>query len=103
MFLQGHGKLADIQQRVQYLKDEYENNILLGDYDKDRLQERIAKLQPGHTGVAVIKAGGRTDLVMNECRDRIEDAVFAVRAALEEGVVVGGGCALLYASESKEF
>jgi chaperonin GroEL len=46
----------------------------------------------------VIKAGGVTDIEMNECRDRIEDAVFAVRAALEEGVVIGGGCALLYAS-----
>lgn len=59
------------------------------------MQERIAKFKGG---IAVIKAGGVTDIEMNECRDRIEDAVFAVRAALEEGVVIGGGCALLYAS-----
>ena len=68
---------------------------MLGDFDREKLQERIAKFKGG---VAVIKAGGGTNLVMNECRDRIEDAVFAVRAAFEEGVVIGGGSALLYAS-----
>jgi chaperonin GroEL len=58
--------------------DQMEKNILLGEFDKEKLQERIAKFKGG---IAVIKAGGGTSIVMNECRDRIEDAVFAVRAA----------------------
>lgn len=82
------------------MKDQMENNILLGEFDREKMQERIAKFQGG---IAIIKAGGGTDLVMNECRDRIEDSVFAVRAAFEEGVVIGGGCALLYASQSDTF
>jgi|LauGreDrversion4_2_1035121.scaffolds.fasta_scaffold87500_2 chaperonin GroEL (HSP60 family) len=81
---------------MQWLKDEMENNILLGDYEKEKIQERLAKF---HGGLAIIKAGGSTDLIMNETRDRIEDAVFAVRAALDEGIVIGGGSALLQASK----
>lgn len=77
-----------------------DHNILLGDYDKERIQERIAKFQGG---IAIIKAGGTTDLIMSECRDRIEDAVCAVRAACEEGVVSGGGSALLHASISEDY
>ena len=67
---------------------------MLGDFERDMLHERIAKFKGG---IAIIQAGGRTELAMNECKDRVEDAVHAVRAALEEGVVIGGGCALLYA------
>ena len=73
---------------------------MLGDYDKEKLQERIAKFRGG---IAIIKAGGSTDLIMNECRDRIEDAVSAVKAASAVGVVPGGGAALLHASLSEEF
>lgn len=98
--VRGQGKPEDLESRVNYLKDQFESNILLGEYDKEKLQERIAKFQGG---IAVIKAGGSTDFVMNECRDRIEDAVFAVRAAFEEGVVIGGGSALFYASQSEQF
>lgn len=72
----------------------------MGDWDREKLQERVAKFRGG---VAVVKAGGRTELEMSECRDRIEDAVFAAKAAIDEGVVIGGGCALLYASLSHEF
>lgn len=100
VFVGGQGKPEAVQERIQLLRDELENNILLGDFDKERIQERIAKFQGG---IAIIKAGGTTDLIMSECRDRIEDAVCAVRAACEEGVVSGGGSALLHASLSKDF
>ncbi len=72
----------------------------MGDWDREKLQERVAKFKGG---VAVVKAGGRTELQMQECRDRIEDAVFAAKAAIDEGVVIGGGCSLLYASLTREF
>ena len=67
------------------------------DYDKEKLQERLAKLAGG---VAVIKVGGATEVEVKERKDRVEDALNATRAAVEEGIVVGGGCALLYASQS---
>ena len=66
------------------------------DFDRERLQHRLAKMKGG---VAVVRPGGRSEIEMNETRDRIEDAVHAVRAAVEEGVVIGGGCAILYASK----
>ena len=66
------------------------------DYDKEKLQERLAKLAGG---VAVIKVGGATEVEVKERKDRVDDALNATRAAVEEGVVTGGGCALLYASE----
>ena len=66
------------------------------DYDKEKLQERLAKLAGG---VAVIKVGGATEVEVKERKDRVEDALNATRAAVEEGVVVGGGCALLYAAQ----
>ena len=65
------------------------------DYDKEKLQERLAKLAGG---VAVIKVGGATEVEVKERKDRVEDALNATRAAVEEGIVTGGGCALLYAS-----
>ena len=73
------------------------DDILLGDFDKDKFMERIAKFKGG---IAIIKAAGRSEIEMNENRDRIEDAVHAARAALEEGIVIGGGCALLYAAHN---
>ena len=65
------------------------------DYDKEKLQERVAKLAGG---VAVIIVGGATEVEVKERKDRVEDSLNATRAAVEEGVVIGGGCALLYAS-----
>ena len=62
------------------------------DYDREKLQERLAKLAGG---VAVIKVGGATEVEVKERKDRVEDALNATRAAVEEGIVVGGGCALL--------
>ena len=66
------------------------------DYDKEKLQERLAKLAGG---VAVIKVGGATEVEVKERKDRVEDALNATRAAVEEGIVTGGGCALLYAAQ----
>ena len=66
------------------------------DYDKEKLQERLAKLAGG---VAVIKVGGATEVEVKEKKDRVEDALNATRAAVEEGIVIGGGCALLYAAQ----
>eukprot|EP00347_Sterkiella_histriomuscorum_P020379 403338030 len=96
VIIKGEGKQSLVDDRVQLLQDQLQDNIMLGDFDKEKLQERIAKFKGG---IAIIQAGGRTEFAMNECRDRIEDAVHAVRAALEEGIVIGGGCALLYASQ----
>ena len=70
------------------------------DYDREKLQERLAKLAGG---VAVIKVGGATEVEVKERKDRVEDALNATRAAVEEGIVVGGGCALLYASQSLDY
>ena len=72
----------------------------MGDFDKEKIQERIGKFRGG---IAIVKAGGRSEIEMQECRDRIEDSVCAVKAAIEEGVVVGGGAALFYASRSPQF
>ena len=68
---------------------------MLGDFDKELMQKRLAKF---HGGLAQVKVGGRTEVEMAEVRYRIEDALYAARAAIEEGTVIGGGCALLYAS-----
>lgn len=95
VFIKGHGKQESIDQRIKLIEDQINENPLLGEYDREKLQERLAKFKGG---IAIIKAGGSSEVEMNECRDRIEDAVHAVRAALEEGVVIGGGCALLYAA-----
>lgn len=65
------------------------------EYDKEKLQERQAKLSGG---VGIIKVGGTTEVEMKEVKDRINDSLMATRCALEEGIVVGGGCAFLYAS-----
>jgi len=91
----GAGKPKDIQARVAQLRAEIENTS--SDYDKEKLQERIAKLAGG---VAVIKVGAATEIEMKEKKARVEDALHATRAAVEEGVVPGGGVALIRALNS---
>ncbi len=90
----GTGKKTDIEARCNQIRKQIEETT--SDYDKEKLQERLAKLAGG---VAVIKVGGATEVEVKERKDRVEDALNATRAAVEEGVVVGGGCALLYASQ----
>jgi chaperonin GroEL len=90
--VEGAGDDADIKGRIQQIKNEIENTD--SDYDREKLQERLAKLSGG---VAVIKVGAATEVELKEKKHRIEDAVSATRAAIEEGVVAGGGTALIRA------
>ena len=90
--IEGAGKAADVQHRIGQLKAEIERST--SSYDKEKLQERLAKLSGG---VAVIKVGAATETAMKERKTRVEDALSATRAAVEEGVVAGGGVALLNA------
>ncbi|AZO03737.1 MULTISPECIES: chaperonin GroEL [unclassified Mesorhizobium] len=89
----GAGKKAEIQGRVAQIKQQIEETT--SDYDKEKLQERLAKLAGG---VAVIRVGGATEVEVKEKKDRVDDALNATRAAVEEGIVAGGGVALLRAS-----
>lgn len=91
----GSGNKADIDARCAELKTQIEEST--SDYDKEKLQERLAKLSGG---VAVLRVGGTTEVQVKELKDRTDDALNAVRAAIAEGVVPGGGCALLYASKA---
>ncbi|HXS08210.1 MAG TPA: chaperonin GroEL [Rhizomicrobium sp.] len=91
----GAGKKADIQARVGQIKAQIEETT--SDYDKEKLQERLAKLA---SGVAVIRVGGATEIEVKERKDRVDDALNATKAAVEEGIVPGGGTALLYASKN---
>src|SRR5258705_441920 len=91
----GAGKKADIQARVNQLKQQIEE--VTSDYDKEKLQERLAKLAGG---VAVIRVGGATEIEVKEKKDRVDDALNATKAAVEEGIIPGGGTALLYASKA---
>jgi chaperonin GroEL len=90
----GSGKKADIQARVGQIKAQIEETT--SDYDKEKLQERLAKLAGG---VAVIRVGGSTEIEVKERKDRVDDALNATKAAVEEGIIPGGGTALLYASK----
>jgi chaperonin GroEL len=90
--IDGAGKKADIQGRIAQIKAQIEETT--SDYDREKLQERLAKLAGG---VAVIRVGGATEVEVKEKKDRVDDAMHATRAAVEEGVVAGGGVALLYA------
>ena len=90
----GSGKKSDIEARCSSIKQQIDETT--SDYDKEKLQERLAKLAGG---VAVIKVGGATEVEVKERKDRVEDALNATRAAVEEGIVTGGGCALLYAAQ----
>lgn len=89
----GAGKKNDIKARVEAIRNQIENTT--SDYDKEKLQERLAKLAGG---VAVIKVGGASEVEVKEKKDRVDDALHATRAAVEEGIVPGGGAALLYAT-----
>ncbi|MEJ2624227.1 MAG: chaperonin GroEL, partial [Pseudolabrys sp.] len=91
----GAGKKADIEARVQQIKAQIEETT--SDYDKEKLQERLAKLAGG---VAVLRVGGATEVEVKEKKDRVEDALNATRAAVEEGIVPGGGTALLRAKKA---
>ncbi|MGB4786133.1 MAG: TCP-1/cpn60 chaperonin family protein, partial [Candidatus Acidiferrum sp.] len=88
--IEGAGKSADIEGRVKQIRAQVENTT--SDYDKEKLQERLAKLVGG---VAVIKVGAATETELKEKKARVEDAMHATRAAVEEGIVPGGGTALL--------
>src|SRR6266852_2947282 len=90
----GAGKKADIEARVNQIKAQIEETT--SDYDREKLQERLAKLAGG---VAVIRVGGATEVEVKERKDRVDDAMHATRAAVEEGIVPGGGVALLRASQ----
>jgi chaperonin GroEL len=90
----GAGKKADIEARVNQIKTEIEDTT--SDYDREKLQERLAKLAGG---VAVIRVGGATETEVKERKDRVDDAMHATRAAVEEGILPGGGVALLRAVE----
>ena len=89
----GAGKNKDVQGRVAQIKQQIEETS--SDYDREKLQERLAKLAGG---VAVISIGGATEVEVKEKKDRVDDALNATRAAVEEGIVAGGGVALLRAS-----
>ncbi|WP_454597724.1 chaperonin GroEL [Qipengyuania sp. SM2507] len=91
----GAGDEADIKARVNEIRTQIDNTS--SDYDKEKLQERLAKLAGG---VAVIKVGGATEVEVKERKDRVDDALHATRAAVEEGIVPGGGTALLYAAKA---
>jgi chaperonin GroEL len=91
----GAGKKADIQARITQIKAQIEETT--SDYDREKLQERLAKLAGG---VAVLRVGGATEIEVKERKDRVDDAMHATRAAVEEGILPGGGVALLRAIEA---
>jgi chaperonin GroEL len=91
----GAGDASDIKARVEQIRAQIETTT--SDYDREKLQERLAKLAGG---VAVIKVGGATEVEVKERKDRVDDALHATRAAVEEGIVPGGGTALLYATKA---
>ncbi|MGZ3199392.1 MAG: chaperonin GroEL [Croceibacterium sp.] len=93
----GAGEGTDIKARVEQIRAQIETTT--SDYDKEKLQERLAKLAGG---VAVIKVGGASEVEVKERKDRVDDALHATRAAVEEGIVPGGGTALLYATKALE-
>jgi len=91
----GIGQKADIEARIAQIKAQIEETT--SDYDREKLQERLAKLAGG---VAVIRVGGATEVEVKERKDRVDDAMHATRAAVEEGIVAGGGTALLFATRA---
>ncbi len=91
----GAGKKKDIEARCGQIRSQIDNTE--SDYDKEKLQERLAKLAGG---VAVIRVGGATEVEVKERKDRVDDALHATRAAVEEGIIAGGGVALLYATKA---
>jgi len=94
VLLDGSGSKAAIDERCEAIRDAIE--LSTSEYEKDKLKERLAKLSGG---VAVIKVGGASEVEVNEVKDRLNDALCATKAALEEGIVPGGGTALLYSAQ----
>ncbi|WP_313437534.1 chaperonin GroEL [Novosphingobium sp.] len=97
VIVDGAGSHEDIKGRVDQIRSQIE--VTTSDYDREKLQERLAKLAGG---VAVIKVGGATEVEVKERKDRVDDALHATRAAVEEGIVPGGGTALLFATRALE-
>ncbi|MBQ9437107.1 MAG: chaperonin GroEL, partial [Lachnospiraceae bacterium] len=97
VIVDGSGKQADIKGRIEQIKAQIEKTT--SDFDKEKLQERLAKLSGG---VAVIRVGAATETEMKEAKMRMEDAINATRAAIEEGIVSGGGSAYIHASKDVE-
>lgn len=95
IIIDGAGSEADIKSRIEQISSEEQGAT--SDYDREKLAERRAKLSGG---VGVIKVGGATEVEVKEIKDRLNDAIHATRCALDEGIVIGGGCALLYASRA---
>jgi chaperonin GroEL len=95
IIIDGAGKKAEIAARTNMLRAQIAD--MTTDYDRQRLRDRLAKLA---SGVAVIRVGGATDLELRERRDRVQDALCATRAAMEQGIVAGGGAALLHAGKA---
>src|SRR5471032_1588789 len=93
--LDGSGKKSDIQARCAQLRKQIE--LVTSEYDGEKLQERLAKLSGG---VAIIKVGGGSEIEVKERKDRVDDAMHATKAAVEEGIVAGGGVTLLYATKA---
>src|SRR3546814_4247413 len=94
--IDGVGTKADIDGRVAQIRQQIETTT--SDYDREKLQERLAKLAGG---VAVIRVGGATEVEVKEKKDRVDDALHATRAAVEEGILPGGGVSLLRALDRK--
>merc|ERR1719149_238991 len=95
--LDGAGTAEAIEERCESIREAIEASN--SDYEKDKLKERLAKLSGG---VAVLKVGGASEVEVNEVKDRLNDALNATKAAVEEGIVPGGGTALLYATKKLE-
>lgn len=95
VIVDGAGQSVDLEARCAHIRTQISETT--SDYDKERLQKRLAKLVGG---VAVLKVGGASEVEVKEKKDRVDDALHATRAAVEEGIVAGGGCALFYASRS---
>lgn len=93
--ISGKGKKKEVEKRVQQIRTQIDN--ITSDFDQEKLQERLAKLAGG---VAVISVGAATEVELNELKERVKDAVGATKAAIDEGVVVGGGVALLHATKA---
>lgn len=95
LILKGKGKKDDIDRRADQIRDQIQTTT--SEYEKEKLQERLARLA---SGVALLKVGGSSEVEVNEKKDRVNDALNATRAAVEEGIVPGGGTALLRCSAS---
>jgi len=95
VMLNGNGDKTALQERIAQIKEQVMHTT--SSYDKEKLQERLSKLSGG---VGVFKVGGASEVEVNEIKDRVQDAICATKAAIEEGIVVGGGCALLYAGRA---